>query len=117
MIDILVGCVATWRLTHLFLIENGPFRMFRKLRTKLGVEYESDDADVVISYKHEITVCPWCLSVWVGAGAAVILAIPKAGRYILLPFVFSAGSVWAGQIMEAYKTRYRKEQFSEFRVN
>lgn len=65
--QLLVDGLATWRIAHILLRENGPWRVFRKLRDRLGVEYYSEDNNsTVFTYKYEITICLWCLSVWVG---------------------------------------------------
>lgn len=49
----------------MLLKENGPFGIFESIRSKLGVEEGS--------YKYEITVCHYCLSVWV---ALILFFVP-----------------------------------------
>jgi len=53
-LDLLVLSLATWRLTSLVVQDNGPWRIFARLRarTTLGGVLE----------------CVWCCSVWVAAG-------------------------------------------------
>lgn len=111
LLDLIVGGVATWRATHMLLTENGPFRIFRKLRERSGVVYAADDDTQIVSFKYEITTCPWCLSVWVGLAATLLLRWSGVGRWLLLPFVCSAGSIFIGKAMEK-----KLKDFSEFRI-
>lgn len=83
-----IGGVATWRIAHMFINENGPFAMFLRLRRALGVTYDIDG--YVVSWKYEITTCIWCLSVWVGLVVALLLLLnPAVFMWFFLPFVFS----------------------------
>lgn len=61
--SLVLSSLATWRLTHLLMYEDGPADVIQKLRQKLGVEY--DDSQPV-SYHGIGTVfsCFWCLSIW-----------------------------------------------------
>lgn len=92
--DVIVAALATWRISHMLLYENGPFRALRRLRVMLGVMYYSDDSNDVASSKYEITTCVWCLSVWVGAVVGVLwLLTPVWSFWVTLPFALSAGAV------------------------
>jgi Protein of unknown function (DUF1360) len=110
-LDLLIGSVATWRITHMLLLENGPFRVFRRLRERFGVVYGADDDTQVVSFKYEITTCPWCLSIWVATAATLLLRWSGVGRWVLLPFISSAGSVIIGKLMER-----KLQSFSEFKI-
>lgn len=92
-LDLLIAALATWRITHMLLYENGPFRTFRYMREALGVEYSEFDEDKIISFRYEITTCIWCLSMWVGAGVALGLSLLPWFVWVLLPYAFSAVSV------------------------
>jgi len=68
MIVILVG-LATWRISSLFVNEDGPFRVFEKLRCCLGFELNEHGEDVPPdTFLGQLFGCVWCLSVWVAAG-------------------------------------------------
>jgi hypothetical protein len=84
-----IASIATWRLTRMLLVEHGPFRIFIYYRTFIGR----------IRGLRDLASCPWCLSVWVGAAVTGTLIIPRA-RYLLLPFVFSAFTMWLRQAGE-----------------
>lgn len=109
--ELLVGGISTWRLTHMLLVENGPMRMFRKLREAFGVVYAADDDTQISSFKYEITTCPWCMSVWVAGVATLLLRFVPGGRWLLYPFAFSAISVFLGKWMQN-----KSPQFSEFNI-
>lgn len=52
MSDLFIA-LAVWRLTSLFVHENGPFRMFANLREELKEHW------------YIRSFCFWCLSVWI----------------------------------------------------
>lgn len=58
--------LAVWRLTSLFVEEDGPFDIFARLRSLIGVYY---DEFSVKQSKNEIArglTCVWCASIWFG---------------------------------------------------
>lgn len=65
--SLLLSSLATWRLTHLLMYEDGPADLLLKMRKKLGVEYDMVTNTQPVSYRGIGTVfsCFWCLSVWV----------------------------------------------------
>lgn len=61
---LLVVCVlATWRLSHLVAREDGPFDAVLRLRARAG--------DGMLG---RLMDCPYCLSIWFAAPAALLLA-------------------------------------------
>jgi hypothetical protein len=78
-----VASLATWRLTRMLLVEHGPFNIFVHYRTIMGN----------IRGLSDLANCSWCLSIWIGIAVTAALVIPHA-RYLLLPFVFSALTMW-----------------------
>ena len=114
-LDILVGGVATWRLTRMFLTENGPYRVFRRIRERFGVVYVDDESLEVSSFKYEITMCMWCMSVWVGLALTLLQRFVPGGRWFLLPFIYSAINVLVGRTLEQ-KPQAPVRPFPEFEV-
>lgn len=99
--DVIVAALATWRISHMLLYENGPFRMLRRLRVMLGVVYYDEHDDAVATAKYEITTCIWCLSVWVGACVGVLwLLVPVWAFWIVLPYALSACAVMISQVIK-----------------
>lgn len=68
---ILIGALATWRLTKLVVYEDGIFDMFVILRSLHGLE--------------KVTSCFMCASVWC-AGAVVLLWVTVPFMVWLLAF-------------------------------
>lgn len=92
-----LGAVATWRVCHMLLWENGPFRMFRRIRERSGMVYAEDDDTVLVSFKHELLTCIWCASMWVGSGVTLLLFLWPWAPWLLLPLVFSGFSGLVGR--------------------
>lgn len=63
-----LAVLAAWRLTHLLAAEDGPFELVLKLRQRLGA-----------SAWGQLMDCPYCVSLWVAAPLALLLAGDVAG--------------------------------------
>lgn len=64
---------ASWRLTSLVSMEDGPWDMFAKFRNFIGVRYDEYSQPTV--FKNTFAkgiVCVWCASMWVAFAAAFI---------------------------------------------
>lgn len=84
-VEVVVAALACWRVTSLFIREDGPLSIFMHIRSlarragSLGAAFE----------------CPWCLSVWVGA---ICTGIVLTGYWwALLPFALSAVTIMVDQ--------------------
>lgn len=87
--SLVLGALATWRMSHMFLYESGPWAVFRRIRRKLGTFYNEDGK--LLYYQYEITVCVWCISMWVGFGWGLAFAVNvRLASWLSAPFVFSA---------------------------
>jgi hypothetical protein len=75
---LVLGALATWRLTHLLNAEDGPWEIFVKLRRAVGDGFFGQLLD-----------CFYCLSVWVAAPLAILLGETWTERLLLL-LAFSA---------------------------
>lgn len=93
--DYLILALATWRLTSLFVNEEGPFAVFDKLRCGIGV-YDDDP-----NWLAKGLSCMWCASVWFGAGWALAYFVWKDVVWVALPLALSAGAI----IIEAMQGR------------
>lgn len=90
--ELLLASVATWRLSHMLLKENGPFNIFRRARQELGITYYPESNEIA-EYKYEITVCIWCLSMWVGGFITLSYRLfGSATSWAIIPYVLSAFS-------------------------
>lgn len=61
---------ATWRVTHLFMWEVGPWKVLTRLRALTGVQHHED---LPIAYPDgNVFECFWCLSIWVSLVLSVV---------------------------------------------
>lgn len=72
MVDVLI-VLAVWRLTSLFVREEGPFDIFPRLRLRLGVKYEAIPYGTNVFSKA--IICVWCFSLWVALPFAFLKLI------------------------------------------
>jgi hypothetical protein len=94
---LVVAVLATWRLCHLIAHEDGPFGAIVKMRRAAG----SGELGHLMD-------CPYCLSLWIAAPAA--LCVAEGWRDgILLWLAISAGSCLLEQI-SARLTRATESQ-------
>lgn len=74
-------CVlATWRASHLVAHEDGPFDLIVRLRARAG--------DGMLG---RLMDCPYCLSLWFAAPAALLLA-PRFPEWCVAWLAISGGS-------------------------
>jgi hypothetical protein len=96
LVKLLVYGLAVYRVTRLFVYENGPSNIFERLRTWAGTNqnyYETTLLDgrkgkwiVKEGFLGGLLACPLCLSVWISAIAAICLYLKKA--------LFDAMATW-----------------------
>lgn len=89
--DIIILALATWRISNLFVDEDGPFMMFAELRRLAGVRYDKASEPVAENEMAKLFTCIWCFSVWLGLiVAAAYYFYPIRTYWICLPFALSA---------------------------
>lgn len=67
----LVGTLAVWRLTHLFVAEDGPWDLVVHLRKRLGNSMAGKAMD-----------CFYCLSTWMAIPFAMLISVSWTARII-----------------------------------
>ena len=78
----LVMCVlATWRLAHLLALEDGPFAAVVRLRVRVGD-----------GWLGQLMDCPYCLSLWIAAPLALMLADSPLG-WVIAWWAISGGAL------------------------
>jgi hypothetical protein len=80
VIELLVGILATWRVTHLLQAEDGPWDLSLRLRRAAGNGVLGRMLD-----------CFYCLSLWIAAAIAPVLARELA-EGVLLWLALSGGA-------------------------
>lgn len=72
-ISFLIYGLAVWRISSLLVNENGPFNIFRWVRSKAGVMYDLDWNLIGVQHKFfaELLSCVWCCSLYVAIGILI----------------------------------------------
>jgi len=76
---LVLGILATWRLTHLLNAEDGPWRIIAKIR-------DFSPGSVL----HDLLSCFLCLSLWMALPFAYVLGGTWEQRLVLLPALSAA---------------------------
>lgn len=85
-LEFVVKALATWRISHMFVKEEGPWYVFRRIREHEGWQYDIDGQEVAKPTNH-VLGCIWCLSPWVG----ILLSRMPMG--VVTPFALSAVTI------------------------
>jgi len=88
---------AVWRLANLLANEDGPFHMFKTLRSRIArTEVKSRRKNGLLSKLHlyEGVHCEYCNSIWFGSFyAATYLIAPNVALALALPLALSTGAI------------------------
>ena len=77
----ILGAIAVWRITHLLAFEEGPGAILEKLRQRIKP-----------GFWGKVFECFYCLSLWVAAPFALLIAQGWRERAILWP-ALSGGAI------------------------
>jgi hypothetical protein len=92
--DFLILSLATWRISNLFVNEDGPFMVFAELRRLAGATYDFEGEPIASNEAAKLLVCVFCCSVWLGLAVAVAYYFyPIRTYWVCLPFALSAGAI------------------------
>jgi hypothetical protein len=97
LLEFVVLALATWRVSHLFTQEEGPFGIFTKVREKIGrIEHDADGIVVMTpeTFFGQLLSCVWCLSVWAGTFFFVAYYLFPESIVLAYPFALSASAIW-----------------------
>lgn len=96
-IHLVLLIAATWRLANLLANEDGPFHMFKALRSKIGrAEVRSRRRNGFLSKLHlyEGVNCEYCNSIWFGSFFAIAYLIsPTVATALAFPLALSTGAI------------------------
>ena len=94
LVELIVYGLATWRIASLLVDEPGPFRIFVRLRSMVGITHDEDDNVAIIpdGFLPGILSCVYCCSIWIGLFWTLMQLVPFA-FYIALPFALSAVAI------------------------
>ncbi len=92
---IMIG-LAVWRVSSLFVREDGPGRVFVRLRESVGIEHDDDGSVFMVPdrFLAGILSCVWCCSIWVAFGFIILFFVsPIFCFYVSLGFSLSAVAI------------------------
>jgi hypothetical protein len=98
-IHLVLLVAATWRLSNLLANEDGPFHMFKTLRSRIArAEVRSRRKNGLLSRLHlyEGVNCEYCNSIWHGTLLTIIYRLFNPidlTTAILLPLALSTGAI------------------------
>jgi hypothetical protein len=98
MVNFLIGCAATWRLTTLFISESGPYDVFGRLRDTVGVIYDEHSQPQGTNEVAKALTCIWCASVWIGGMVALVQGY-RFRAAIVRALAYSAGAIMVDRWM------------------
>jgi len=67
-----LGAIATWRITHLFIVEDGPWEVFARIRKFAAT-----------GFLRGLLDCFYCLSLWVAIPFSILLGHSTSDRFLL----------------------------------
>ena len=94
--EVVVLCLACWRVSHLVQYERGPLAVFTRLRGLAAVQHDADGEplawpDTELGF---LARCIRCGSVWVGLGlVGLYLYAPAVAVILALPLALSAAAI------------------------
>ena len=115
-LHILLLILATWRLANLLANEDGPFHMFKTLRSKIGrAEARSrlNERKGMTGHKtllaklhlYEGVNCEYCNSVWFGSFFAIAyLLAPSVATALASPLALSTGAIIIKHFVYLFKS-------------
>lgn len=84
----LLASLATWRIAHILVYEDGPFDVFDKTRQAMGVSQAL----------YKLINCLKCVSVWVGAVFSLAIST-NLQEFVLYTFALSGTAILLDEII------------------
>lgn len=101
--EFVILALATWRVTHLLSIEDGPGDVFKRLRIALGARESVNMGWQADSFFGRLILCPLCTSVWAATGLYFMPRIIPAFLYNSLAAILALSG--AASIIHLYLDR------------
>lgn len=94
--NLIVYGLAVWRISSLFVNEDGPAHIFRRIRELAGITHDDQGVFVIIpeTFLAGVLSCVWCCSIWVSFFmTAFWLISPEISLKLAVPFAFSGMAI------------------------
>lgn len=95
-LEFVIYILVAWRLTSLFVNEDGPWDILAKFRNRIGVRYDQDSQPYGTNVVASAFTCVWCASMWIAFPMALLSVVVYGGNLyhlFLNTFAFSAGAI------------------------
>lgn len=103
---LIVYGLAVWRISSLFVREDGPALMFRRLREWAGITHDEQGVIFMIpdTFFAGVLSCVWCCSVWISFFlTAFWLFSPEWSLKAAVPFAMSGAAILIDRVHNAEK--------------
>ena len=94
--ELLIYGMAVWRISSLFVREDGPALIFRRIREKAGITHDASGEVAIIpdTLRAGVLSCVWCASIWVSFFLTIFwLASPEWSLKFAVIFAFSSVAI------------------------
>ena len=107
-LSLILLSLAIWRLSYMFVWEDGPFDILETFREKIGVRYTVDNDRQAASGMPlwrttvvDVFLCVYCMSVWWSIFFAILYYIqPFLAVALAVPFALSTGAIMVNRWCE-----------------
>jgi len=83
--ELLIMVLATWRLASMLVSEDGPFDVFRRIRSLWGITHHDDGtvAQIPDTTLAKLFTCMWCMTLWMAAVVYLLWIVAPVAVWIL----------------------------------
>lgn len=100
VVELIILIMASWRLSHFLVEEEGPWQIMLKIRTLMGVTYDQYSQKQGTNAISDMLSCVWCTSYWVSwMWFLVYWSVRPVGLFIAVPFALSAGAILVEEVV------------------
>ena len=97
-LTIVLIILATWRVASMLTQEDGPFKMFQRIRRLFGIKHD-DGRIFQIPDRNmaKLFTCLWCMSLWVGG---IMYGIWLVAPIVVWILAISTGAIIVDRLTE-----------------
>ena len=106
LLSLAIFGLAVWRIASLFVHENGPFDIFRKVREWVGIQHDENGNPWIVPDKFaaQLLSCVWCASLWISLFFFIFfMLLPDLSLKIATIFSFSTIAI----LIETYIGKHK----------
>lgn len=107
--NLIIYCMAVWRISSLLVNESGPWYVFQKFRKLFGIRHDLNDVPTYFpdNVFAQMFSCVWCTSIWVALFMFIFVSVSQYWAFRLgVIMAFSTGAI----ILDSLIKYLRREQ-------